>query len=63
MLIPPTKIACAACGADTDYHFMELGEEEALCSQCCCLLTGICDDCEGECRGLAWPEGLPPWLH
>jgi hypothetical protein len=62
MLIPPTKIACALCGAETDYYH-DVPEEDVCCSQCCCLLAGCCDDCEGECRGMAWPEGYPPSLQ
>jgi hypothetical protein len=61
MLIPPRKIACAACGRETDYLF-EVGEE-TICAQCCCLLAGSCGDCEGPCRGLAWPDGGPPALQ
>jgi hypothetical protein len=57
MLIPPTRIACAQCGAETDCD-VDLGEE-TVCSRCSCLLAGCCDDCEGECRGMAWPEGYP----
>ena len=61
-LIPPTKVACAQCGAETDYY-LDVPEDAVCCSQCCCLFAGRCDDCEGECRGMAWPEGYPPSLH
>jgi hypothetical protein len=63
VLIPPTKNPCAQCGAEMDYHHDLPEEVDQVCSQCCCLLAGCCDACgEGECRGMAWPEGHPPPL-
>ena len=67
MLIPPKKIACAECGAETDYPLRSVLEdgvpEDAICcDQCCCELAGCCDACEGDCRGMAWPESYLPWF-
>jgi hypothetical protein len=57
MLIPPAKIPCAQCGAET--HFCVDCGEDTVCDQCSCQLAGCCDACEGECRGMAWPEDYP----
>ncbi len=51
----PRVQPCAQCGAELDYYDAEDGEE-AVCSQCSCLLAGCCDACDGECRGWAWPQ-------
>ena len=48
---------CAECGARMVNYDCEVGEQDAVCSQCSCLLVGVCDACgEDECLGLAWPQ-------
>jgi hypothetical protein len=54
-VVERVRQSCAQCGGELDYYDAEDGEE-AVCSQCSCILAGCCDACDGECRGWAWPR-------
>jgi hypothetical protein len=60
----PSKARCCNCDAVTDYC-EDLPEENQLCNQCSCEFAGVCDACDGLCRGLAWPKNCthiyPRW--
>jgi len=62
ILVPPKKVPCAECGAETafvDLHDPEL-QQHLLCDQCNCLYAGCCGVCGHECQGLAWPDRKVP---
>ena len=61
----PPEARCCMCDAVVTDYCEDVPEEDQVCNQCCCEMAGICAECGGPCRGLAWPKNYthiyPRW--